>query len=407
MKWFFAFAYLLSLSPSALADLAQPQIGALSGAPTKEWTFLLYLNGNNNLDSFGKMNLNQMEVVGSNESVNLVTQWASIANGDVRRMLIQKDNDTATVTSPVVQNMGSVDMGSDKSLEDFIRWGITQYPAKHYFVAVWDHGSGWHARINDVLAGTAHPTDISWDDNTGHSITTKQLGAVMGRVSQWLGRKIDIYGSDACLMGMAEVAGEMKDSVAYFVGSQEVEPGAGWPYTDFLAPLAANPTMTAHDLSALLAKTYAASYDGGSNGTQGVTMASYDMAKYNAVRDAAQKLGTQIAKMPTAALAKVFAAANASQSFEYNDYVDFGDFLKHLSALDIREIDAKVIDQAKTALKDFVITSNNTGIYNASTGASIWIPKDKASLATYLATYETLVWDSETKWSRALSAFVN
>jgi hypothetical protein len=398
MKIFFALACLLSLPLATRADNAP--------APTKEWTFLLYLNGNNNLDSFGKLNLNQMEAVGSSDSVNLVTQWASIENGDTRRILLQKDGDTANVTSPVIQNMGKVDMGSDKTLEDFIHWGITNYPANHYFVAVWDHGSGWHARINDVLAGEIHPTDISWDDNTGHSITTKQLGAVMGRVSQWLGRKIDIYGSDACLMGMAEVAGEMKDSVAYFVGSQEVEPGPGWPYTDFLAPLVANPQMSAKDLSVLLATTYAASYNSGSNGNQNVTMASYDMAHFSDLSDATVKLSAQIKKMPAAARAKILAAANASQSFEFSDYVDFGDFLKHISALNIREIDAKVLDQANAALKTFVITSNNTGSYTAATGASIWIPKDKSSLSSYLAIYKTLLWDTETKWSAALAAFV-
>lgn len=406
MKWFFAFACLFTLSQPAHADPVAALGGSQDRGAPKEWTFLLYLNGNNNLDSFGKMNLNQMEAVGSTDSVNLVAQWASLENGDVRRILVQKDTDPDNVTSPVVQNMGSVDMGSDKSLEDFIHWGVTTYPAKHYFVAVWDHGSGWHARINDVLAGTIHPTDISWDDNTGHSITTKQLGAVMGRVSKWLGRKIDIYGSDACLMGMAEVAGEMKDSVAYFVGSQEVEPGAGWPYTDFLGPLAANPHMSAHDLSALLAKAYADSYNDGDNGSQGVTMASYDMSKYNGVRNAARKLGKQIEKIPAADLAKVLSAATASQSFEFSDYVDFGDFLKHITALGLPEIDQKVIDRANAALKAFVITSDNTGPYAAANGVSIWIPKDASSLSSYLATYKTLVWDTDTKWSTALSAFV-
>ncbi len=241
-----------------LASLLALSLGSLSAraAAEKEWSFLLYLNGNNNLDSFGKLNINQMEAVGSSDKVNLVVQWASIENGDVRRLLVQKDNDMNNVTSPVVQNMGQVDMGDPKSLLDFIKWGMTTYPAKHYFVAVWDHGSGWHARS---LRGTVHATDISWDDNTGHSITTKQLGGVINDASKFLGRKIDIYGSDACLMGMAEVAGEMKDSVSYFVGSQDLEPGAGWPYTDFLAPLVANPAMSAKDFCALLTTAYAAS----------------------------------------------------------------------------------------------------------------------------------------------------
>ncbi|MGZ3701591.1 MAG: clostripain-related cysteine peptidase, partial [Bdellovibrionota bacterium] len=121
----FLFALSLATTPATAAD--------------KEWTFLLYLNGNNNLDSFGKLNLNQMEAVGSSDSVNLVAEWASLENGDTRRLLIKKDSDSVNVTSPALQNLGQTDMGDAKTLEDFIRWGITAYPAKHYFVAVWDH----------------------------------------------------------------------------------------------------------------------------------------------------------------------------------------------------------------------------------------------------------------------------
>ena len=40
---------------------------ATSGKELKEWTALLFLNGHNNLDEFGEMNLNQIEEVGSSE----------------------------------------------------------------------------------------------------------------------------------------------------------------------------------------------------------------------------------------------------------------------------------------------------------------------------------------------------
>jgi hypothetical protein len=392
MKRIFALAFLLALTlgsgPAHAAD--------------KEWTFLLYLNGNNNLDSFGKLNLNQMEAVGSSDAVNMVVQWASIDNGDTRRLYVQKDNDTANVTSPVVQNIGAADMGSAQTLEDFIKWGVAAYPAKHYFVAVWDHGSGWHA----IHSAGLHADDISWDDNTGHSITTKELGAVMNDVASWLGRKIDVYGSDACLMGMAEVAGEMKDSVSFFVGSQDLEPGAGWPYTDFLAPLVANPQMSAHDLSALLTTSYAKSYDGGSNGSESVTMSTFDLARYDAVKNAVTQLGAEVARMPDSARAQILAAAKNAQSFYTSDYVDLGDFLKKISAQQIREIDSKVIDNATAALSQFVVVSSNTGSFAAATGASIWLPTDTSTLGQYLDSYKALRWDSDTHWSAALENFV-
>src|SRR5687768_5808271 len=52
----------------------------------KEWTFLIFLNGNNNLDRYGTLNLNQIEKVGSTDKINVVVQWASYSTGTVKRL---------------------------------------------------------------------------------------------------------------------------------------------------------------------------------------------------------------------------------------------------------------------------------------------------------------------------------
>ena len=92
-----------------------------SAADVKEWTFLVYLNGNNNLDSFGTMNINEMEQFGSSDQVNVVVQWASMRSQVTKRLLVQKDSST-TVTSPVVESLSNVDMGDYHSLIEFARW---------------------------------------------------------------------------------------------------------------------------------------------------------------------------------------------------------------------------------------------------------------------------------------------
>ncbi|HEY8278317.1 MAG TPA: clostripain-related cysteine peptidase, partial [Bdellovibrionota bacterium] len=317
----------------------------------------------------------------------------------------QKDSDKTRVTSPVVQDMGRADMGDARVLEDFIRWGVTTYPAKHYFVAVWDHGSGWRlkkARMN----GELEINDISWDDNTGHSITTKQLGEVMNNVAAWLGRKIDIYGSDACLMGMVEIAGEMKNSVSYFIGSQETEPGEGWPYKQIFAPLVANPRMNIRDFTVLFADEYVKSYSGGSNGTNDGTMSAFDMSKYQLISNAVTNLSAELVRSPNDARSKISYAAKTAQSFAYSDYVDMGDFLKNLLAQQIRDINTSLILDAGEALKQFVVVSRNTSDYAKSTGASIWIPRDAYTMNRYLTKYQGLVFENETRWSEALKGFV-
>ena len=102
----------------------------------KDWTFLVFINGHNNLDSFGAMNIKQMEEVGSNDKMNIVVQWASLSNGNTKRLYVQKSTNPNAVTSPVVQDMAPVDMGDYNELVKFVEWGAKNYPAKHYFVAV-------------------------------------------------------------------------------------------------------------------------------------------------------------------------------------------------------------------------------------------------------------------------------
>jgi len=142
----FAAVALMSLSAKA-APLAQ-----------KEWTFLLFLNGHNNLSSYGDMNIKDMEKSGSTDQVNYVVEWGSASDVNNKRMLIQKSTNPSQVTSPVVMSVPNVDMGDVKNLVDFVKWGVDNYPAKHYFLAVWNHGSGWH--FQDMAAGDLHPTDI-------------------------------------------------------------------------------------------------------------------------------------------------------------------------------------------------------------------------------------------------------
>src|SRR5690349_13871147 len=95
----------LVLSPFSGIGVASAQEGV------KEWTLLVFLNGNNNLDRFGALNINQMEKVGSTSDINIVVQWASWSRDGVQRLLVNKDTDTENVTSPVVENIGKVDMG--------------------------------------------------------------------------------------------------------------------------------------------------------------------------------------------------------------------------------------------------------------------------------------------------------
>ncbi|MDR3606049.1 MAG: clostripain-related cysteine peptidase [Oligoflexia bacterium] len=388
----------------AVAQAAEPS--------QKDWTLLVYLNGDNNLDSFGTTNLEQMETVGSTDHLNIVVQWASLQNGKTQRLLVQKSTNPSSVTSPVLQDMGVVDMGDWHTLESFIEWGAKNFPAKHYFVDVWDHGSGWHAiQIENSAVRPGHryhPTDISWDDNSGNSITTQQLGQAIAQASQAIGQKIDIYGSDACLMGMVEVAGELRDSVSYFLGSQEVEPGAGWPYDAFLRRWTAQPDLTAAQIATALAEEYGKSYTDGSSGGSSATMAVYDLSQQDQIENAIANLKASILKLDASDLAKVTAAASSTQSFAYRDYGDLHDFVTRIGSASTRGVAPTDIEGVLTAFQNYVVSNDVTPNFNGlANGVSIWLPKNQGEFADYSSNYEAMAFEGRTGWSQALKQMYN
>lgn len=366
-------------------------------ADEKEWTFLLFLNGHNNLSSYGDMNLKDMEKTGSSDKVNIVVQWGSTDTTDTKRLLVQKSTDPSRVTSPVVESQPNVDMGDYHAFVDFVKWGVDHYPAKHYFVAIWNHGAGWH--FQEMNKGSIGINDISFDDNSGNHITTEQLGLAMGEIKQYLGRNVDIYGSDACLMQMVEVAAEMKDSVNYFVGSEETEPGEGWPYAPFMQRWVANPNYTPAEVSIALSQEYLKAYSpGGVYGQQSITFSALDMSKLDAVITSSAKLASHLASMDAASLKKIKSSLPKVQDYYSSDYKDYGDFVKTVKALPIQR-DEAILADVTSAISDLVISVDSSPSYKKSTGLSIWIPNYSAP---QMARYKGLAFDKAANWSSFL-----
>ncbi|HEX7675265.1 MAG TPA: clostripain-related cysteine peptidase [Bdellovibrio sp.] len=366
---------------------------AHAAAEVKEWNFLVFLNGINSLDSFGSQNINQMEEIGSNNKMNILVEWGSEASTNVSRLLIKKDNDTTKVTSPVVQNLGAADMGDYKELIRFVDWANQNYPAKHYFIVVWDHGNGWHFTSSDNTA--THIQDISWDDHSGNNMTTEQLALAMAESAKIIGHKVDIYASDACMMGMVEVASEMQDSVNYFVGSQDVEPGAGWPYNVFLGKWASQiDSLSPAQVATLLSKEYTAAYNGGIYGKRPVTMAAYDLSQIGTYEAAFKQLATQLNSLSAADITKAQTAAGNTKYFTNWDYRDAVDFLAQLEKGGVK---ASSFSTLRSAQNKFVMSNDQTQDKNTY-GVSVWIPTDSSDYDPYSSRYEGLRFNKDTGW---------
>lgn len=368
---------------------------AHAAAPKKDWNFLVFLNGVNNLDTFGAMNINQMEQVGSTDRINVLVQWGSYDRPSVDRLLVRKDDDLRKVTSPVVQSLGPVDMGDYRQLVEFAKWADENYPAERTFISVWNHGSGWR-----FVSSGVGLKDISFDDRTGNHITTEELGQAMRDIAAVTGKKVDIYGSDACLMGMVEIADEMSEAVDVYIGSQDLEPGEGWPYNTFLAKWAANPSLDARGVVKLLSSDYLAAYDGGIYGKRDVTMSAFDLARLGDYRRAASRLSRDLAALPAATLSSLRGAAEKAKSFFNADYIDMIDFMNKGGVDDLAPASAAALREAHSK---FVI-ANDQNQDRSTWGLSIWLPTTAPEYDLYAARYAKSTFHLNTGWGFFLKA---
>ncbi|HBL15343.1 MAG: hypothetical protein A2X36_15075 [Elusimicrobia bacterium GWA2_69_24] len=375
----------------AAPDLAAGALfdGSKAQAP-KEWTFMVFLNGHNNLDSFGAMNIKQMEQVGSNDRVNIVVQWASLGK-PTKRMLIQR-SESGTVSSPVIETLPAVDMGDAAQLSEFIRWTVERFPAAKYMVDIWDHGAGWHVQPR----GEITPHDISYDDQTGHHITTEQLGDVMRKAAKLIGHPVDVLGFDACLMAMIEVVAETGGAVRYVAGSEQTEPGAGWPYDKVLKAWLAAPPDDGLSLLQALTKHFIAAY------SRGVTFSGIDARKLPALVAATKTLAAEIAKLDAAGLAEVQKASRATRRYAYRDYGDFLDFVLRLAKAPVPVVAPPVLDAVIAAYKAMVVSNGASADMSGSNGMSIWLPTDSGTWGSYAKRYLGLVWHKLSAWGDAL-----
>src|SRR5690242_8672863 len=103
---------------------------------TAQWTWLVYMAGDNNLEGAGKDDLKEMKQVGSTPDVNVLVQFDTEQN-KTTRYRIEKNK------LKVLQTMPGVNCGNPKILTEFIQWGMQNFPAQRYLVDIWNHGGGW------------------------------------------------------------------------------------------------------------------------------------------------------------------------------------------------------------------------------------------------------------------------
>lgn len=217
-----------------------------------EWTCVFYFDADNNLAEYNEMitDLEFLEKAGSSENVNLVvlldrnltndSHSYYILKGGLREIPLNKIN-------PEWKN--EVNMGDPNTLISFGEYCMDNYPALHYNFMLSDHGGGWYG--------------VCWDDTNDDHITMEELKNSFITLKNYRGGNIEVLSLSACLMGMTEVAYQLKDSVDYFVASESYGYGSentseggllvgNWQFDKVWGALVNDPGMSPEGLCAVM-----------------------------------------------------------------------------------------------------------------------------------------------------------
>src|SRR5688500_9172064 len=105
-----------------------------------QWTILVYMAGDNNLELYGMRDLMELKATGSTEAVQVVAQLDRMSDDVTRRYRLTHGH---ALDADIVEELPEANTGDPRVLLDFIRWGLAAYPAERTALILWNHGTGW------------------------------------------------------------------------------------------------------------------------------------------------------------------------------------------------------------------------------------------------------------------------
>lgn len=230
-------------TPQVLKSKPAPaKAEAAPETPVKDWTVVMYLDGDNDAEERISRALPLLEQkAGSTDKVNIVAQLGRLPqeklakiykdrnydyqptaiDGDwsgVRRFYVTKQEATpegrGQIRSECTEKLSpDVHMADSTTIADCLIDAFKKYPAKNYAVCFADHGGS----ILGAMTSDGTPSA------SGHDIINPaQLNKSLELVEKATGVKPNVIDFAACLMASGEVASQLSDRADYYLASQEV-----------------------------------------------------------------------------------------------------------------------------------------------------------------------------------------
>lgn len=359
------------------------QLPPATGAKTL--TYLTYEALDNNL--YGDLNrvVDTLELVGSNNQMNLLAQTDNFGPDNAARYFL-KQGSFGQITSPNVKiGAQGENSGDPRTLADAVKWGFNSYPARVNWLNISSHGMGFAGVGYDD-----HP-EASMNIMTFHQALQAGLG----------GRKLDIVSFDACLMSTVEVGTELQDTSNILVGSEDSTYYWGMGYYTTMSRIAKNPAEMNPDQ---VARGLVVDVNNKGASNQTLTIAATDLRKMPLLEQSLDKLARALRKaMPTQG-ANIIRAMRNTQEFHLASGIPFRDINRMISLVKqnvpVAEV-AAACDEINNVMyrRGVIMFSRASKLENGQgRGLSIYLPTEGQVSSLYRQTR----FAKETQWDEFL-----
>ncbi len=384
-------------------------ISGNSQEPAK-YTVMVYAAGDNSLSWALLNDLEEMEAVGSSESVNIVLQTEyspeyignnndcgsecfNRPNFNTFRYHVQKTEQGAPLgPDGEVNDIGNRDMTSPDELTEFIQWSKEKYPAENYVLVLANHGGAFGGIFED---------HTSADKN--HLMGLGELRSGLKNANT----HFDLITFEACLMGGAETLYTVRGLTDYVVFSEADVLPSGLPFTPILSAVRNNPTITPRRFAKTFVDRYMAYYE---NGSSSATMSAADMSVFNSFVDSWNIFSGVMVNTAEKAPAELSNIIPNVTQFNYPYQRDLGHFLALLNERYSNNYQLhQIIGELQSEMSGLIFEHQSyTGSSFGATdvrnthGLSVTLPlggsqnrlqaKGQSSFDNYKSLYSPLVW---------------
>jgi hypothetical protein len=347
-----------------------------------DWTILVYMAADNGLHEYALEDIEDMEESLLCNNANIIVQFDGAEWSDQPSAVRYKIgyHPEAGIQSSRIANLGEIDSGDYRTLKGFVEWGFDKYKSNHRALVVWSHGDGWVKDSNGINKYIA-------PDNTSDNFISMSLHNMQQAVAS---KYLDLLIYDACTMQSVENLTELNGYADYIIGSEELVPATGYPYTEIFDYW--NEHSQVDSLAINIPLMYVDSYLPGNSQNSGMSLikTSCSTAKMSNWDDFQEHLNSYFLKWSVQA--KLFAEARREIN-EFNHHevdVDIMELLQYVEEnTNNSELKADTSQLLEVLFTVFI--SYNSSKFSYKVGpATIFFPDDNYGIRTNWGIYSNL-----------------